>query len=133
MDKPVYLIDHRTNSGVGIEAYSNWDYVRLADVSGKLADRVIFHRQGNGFIIEHTTGHWDGYRYWHSDGTGVKLNDRAHASVFRVGYERGHEKEGLVIVGPKFGAPLNSQHDGKSWLKEQSSPGHYVAHFHVKS
>ncbi|MFE4368724.1 hypothetical protein ACFRMN_10865 [Streptomyces sp. NPDC056835] len=109
---PVYLVETATNTGVGIQVWGNYDYLRLSR-AGALADKVILHRQGDGVIIEHSTGHWDGYRFWQSSGNGIFLAQRSSATVYTV-----HLTDKGFLFKTKEGASATYPSYGKRWLTD---------------
>jgi hypothetical protein len=93
VDTPVYLIENKLNRGVNVKVFLNWDYTLLGTATG---DRVIFHRQGDGYTIQQTVSHWSNYDYWQRGANGVFLGTREDVSVFNVV----PTKRGLALQGP---------------------------------
>ncbi|MFJ5114199.1 hypothetical protein ACIQAD_26565 [Streptomyces sp. NPDC088551] len=115
-------IETKTNSSAGIEVYASYDYIQLTRESGRLADKVTFHRKDDGYIIEHGTGHWDGHRYWQSyenpSWEGIRLNTRDNATVYKaVPTDRGFMLRRASAYDNSY-ALAYSNKGGKLWIYE---------------
>ncbi|MFJ4774026.1 hypothetical protein ACIP88_33795 [Streptomyces uncialis] len=136
VDTPVYLVETATNSSAGIEVYANYDYVQLTRDSGRLVDGVIFHRKGAGYIIEHTTGHWDNHRFWESSHSalwsGVRLGTRESATVYVPVFT----DKGFALQDPANGDKLTyANSSSKKWVYSGSlgTGGRSTAYFRTQA
>ncbi|SHF80378.1 hypothetical protein [Streptoalloteichus hindustanus] len=96
--------------GVTFEPYMNWDYVLLTNDRGRHGTPVVFHRKGEGYVVESTSANWGGYRYWQVVGNGVRLNTESSATVFAVR----HSNRGFLLEA--YGNYATYPVGGKGWL-----------------
>lgn len=113
--KPYYLTCG--DQGVAGEIESRWEWIKLTGQYGDHGDPVVFHQQGDGYVIEQTKRHWDNYMFWQAAG-GICLNQVNESSQWFVQ----PATNGKIVLSVKhFGDDLQvhreSSLSGTQWLK----------------